>query len=173
MIRWIAILPLVVLGALAILFATFGLHHDPHMNPAALVGRPLPARALTPLAGGAPVALRGAIQGPTIVNVFASWCAPCAEEAPALAALKSEGVRIIGVAYKDDPARTRAFLDRFGNPFTQVLTDRDGSVGVDLGVSGVPETYLVSGAGMVVSKHSGPLEPRDAETLLQQAQTLR
>lgn len=173
MIRWIALLPLIVLGALAALFAGFGLHHDPHVMPAALVGKPLPTRSLPPLDGGAPVALTSTIKGPTIVNVFASWCAPCAEEAPAIAALNAEGARVVGVAYKDDPARTRLFLDRYGNPFVTVLTDRDGSVGVDLGVSGVPETYLVSPAGMVVAKHSGPLEPEDAEALLQKAQALR
>ena len=173
MIRWIALLPLIVLGALAVLFAGFGLHHDPHVIPAALVGKPLPARSLVPLDGGGPVALKSTIQGPTIVNVFASWCAPCAEEAPAIAALKTEGARVVGVAYKDDPARTHMFLDRYGNPFVTVLTDRDGSVGVDLGVSGVPETYLVSPSGMVVAKHSGPLEPADVEALLQRAQALR
>jgi cytochrome c biogenesis protein CcmG/thiol:disulfide interchange protein DsbE len=172
-IRWIALIPLIVLGALAILFAGFGLHHDPHVYPAALVGKPLPDRTLPPLAGGAPVSLRAAVRGPTFINVFASWCAPCAEEAPALAALKSEGGRIVGVANKDDPEHTQAFLQRYGDPFAVVLSDRDGSVGVDLGISGYPETFLVSPAGKVVAKHIGPLEPRDVEDLLQKAQALR
>ena len=171
--RWIAALPLAALAALAVLFATFGLHHDPHVTPTALIGKPLPGRALTPLTGGAPVPLPAEVQGPTLVNAFASWCAPCAEENPALVALKAEGVRIIGVAYKDDPANTRAFLDRLGDPFTAVLVDRDGRMGVDLGISGVPETFLVGADGVVIAKHVGPLEPKDAEALLEQAQGLR
>lgn len=164
--RWLAVLPLVVLGLLAVLFATFGLHHDPHVNPAALVGQPLPDRSLPPLAGGAPVTLRSTIEGPTVVNVFASWCVPCIEEAPALMAMKAEGVRIVGVAYKDDPEKSMAFMERYGDPFAVRLTDRDGSVGLDLGVTGVPETFVVSPEGRILAKHSGPLAPADVNTLM-------
>lgn len=171
--RWIAILPLGVLGALAVLFATFGLHHDPHVIPAALVGKSLPARVLPPLKGGAAVDLRSTVQGPTVINVFASWCAPCIEETPALMAMKAEGARMVGVAYKDDPAKTEAFLGRYGDPFTTVLVDRDGSVGIDLGVSGVPETYVVAPDGRVLAKHSGPLEPADVDSLLRTASSAR
>jgi cytochrome c biogenesis protein CcmG/thiol:disulfide interchange protein DsbE len=167
--RGVALVPLIVLAALGVLFATFGLHHDPHVNPTALIGKPLPARALSPLAGGPATPLTAEVQGPTIVNAFASWCVPCAEENPALLALKAEGARVIGVAYKDDPANTRAFLARLGDPFAAVLVDRDGRAGVDLGISGVPETFLVGRDGKVVAKHVGPLEPKDAEALLEQA----
>jgi cytochrome c biogenesis protein CcmG/thiol:disulfide interchange protein DsbE len=156
-----------------VLFATFGLHHDPHIVPAALVGKTLPARSLPPLTGGAPVDLRSAVQGPTIVNVFASWCAPCIEEAPALMAMKAEGARMIGVAYKDDPAKIQMFLARYGDPFTTVLVDRDGAAGIDLGVSGVPETYVVAPDGRVMAKHSGPLEPADVDALLRTASGAR
>ncbi len=171
--RWIAVLPLAVLALLGVLFATFGLHHDPHVAPAALVGKPLPSHPLPPLAGGAPVDLRTTIQGPTLVNVFASWCAPCIEEAPALMALKAEGVRIVGVAYKDDPGRTQGFLDRNGDPFAEVLTDRDGAAGLDLGVSGVPETFMVSASGQILAKHSGALGPADADAMLRAASGTR
>lgn len=167
--RWLALLPLGVLLALGVLFATFGLHHDPHVTPTTLVGKRLPANVLPLLSGGAPTPMTAEVQGPTLVNAFASWCAPCAEENPALLALKAEGVRIIGVAYKDDPDKTRAFLARLGDPFTAVLVDRDGRAGVDLGITGAPETFLVSGDGMVIAKHVGPLEPKDAEALLEQA----
>lgn len=167
--RWVAVLPLAVLALLGVLFATFGLHHDPHVTPAALVGKPLPARTVPPLAGGAPMGLRDAVKGPTLVNVFASWCAPCIEEAPALMALKAEGVRIVGVDYKDDPGRAQAFLDRNGDPFALVLADRDGGAGLDLGVSGVPETFAVSPSGQVVAKHAGALSPQDADALLRAA----
>lgn len=167
--RWVAAAPLVVLLALAVLFATFGLHHDPHVTPAALVGKRLPERALPGLDGGPPRPLPATVQGPTFINAFASWCAPCAVENPALLALQAEGARIIGVAYKDDPANTRAFLTRLGNPFTRVLVDEDGRAGVDLGISGVPETFLVNARGVIIAKHVGPLTPQDADALLQQA----
>lgn len=164
--RWIAALPLIVLALLAVLFATFGLHHDPHVTPAALVGKPLPSHTLPTLAGSAPVDLRDTVKGPTVINVFASWCAPCIEEAPALMALKDEGARVVGVAYKDEPGRTQAFLGQHGNPFAEVLSDRDGAAGLDLGVSGVPETYLVSADGRILYKHSGALEPKDVDAML-------
>ena len=167
--RWIAFLPLFVLGLLAVLFATFGLHHDPHVTPAALVGKPLPSQVLPPLAGGQPVDLRATVEGPTIVNVFASWCAPCIEEAPMLMAMKTSGVRMVGVAYKDEPGRTSVFLEQHGDPFATVLVDRDGAAGLDLGVSGVPETYVVSPQGRVLAKHSGPLSEADAQSLMQTA----
>jgi cytochrome c biogenesis protein CcmG/thiol:disulfide interchange protein DsbE len=167
--RWIAVLPLAVLGLLAVLFATFGLHHDPHVIPDALVGKPLPIDALPPLAGGAPEALTAEVKGPTLVNVFFSTCAPCVEEHPSLLALKARGVRIVGVAYKEDPARTAAYLERLGDPFAAVLVDRDGRAAIDLGVSGAPETFAVTASGQVVAKHSGVLAPADADRLLRAA----
>jgi cytochrome c biogenesis protein CcmG/thiol:disulfide interchange protein DsbE len=167
--RWIALAPLAVLVALGVLFATFGLHHDPHVTPMALVGKPLPADVLPKLADGAPVALTAEVQGPTLVNVFFSTCAPCEEEHPALLALKAEGARIIGVAYKEDPEKTRAFLTRLGDPFTDVLVDRGGGASIDLGVTGAPETFLVDPRGQVIAKHVGALQPKDADALLEQA----
>ena len=171
--RWIAVLPLAVLGLLAVLFATFGLHHDPHVVPAALVGKPLPAYSLPPLNGGAPEALTAEVKGPTLVNVFFSTCAPCVEEHPALMALQAQGVRIVGVAYKEDEGRTRAYLDRLGDPFAAVLVDRDGLAAIDLGVSGAPETFAVNAAGEVVAKHSGILTPADADKLIRAASGTR
>jgi cytochrome c biogenesis protein CcmG/thiol:disulfide interchange protein DsbE len=168
--RWIAILPLVVLAGLAALFAGYGLRHDPKVIPDALVGKPLPALVLPPLAGGAPVPVRGQLQGPTFVNVFASWCVPCAVEAPALAAMQSQGARIVGIAYRDEPSASTAFLRKNGDPFAAVLVDRDGRAGIELGVSGVPETFLVAPDGKIVAKHSGPILPEDAEVLMEKAQ---
>jgi cytochrome c biogenesis protein CcmG/thiol:disulfide interchange protein DsbE len=167
--RWIAVLPLAALLALGVLFATFGLHHDPHVTPEALVGKPLPGDALPPLAGGAPVALTAEVKGPTFVNVFFSTCEPCIEEHPALLALKAEGARIIGVAYKEDADKTRDYLDRMGDPFAAVLVDRDGRAAIDLGATGAPETFLVDAKGLVIAKHVGALSPADAEALLEKA----
>jgi len=170
MTRWLALLPLVVLALLAVLFAGYGLKHDPKVMPAALVGKPMPALTLAALDTGAPSPLKGELKGPTFVNVFASWCVPCAVESPALLALEAQGARIVGIAYKDDPADSKDFLQRYGDPFEAVLVDRDGRAGVELGVSGVPETFLVAPDGMVIAKHSGPLQPADAEAMLEKAQ---
>ena len=171
--RWVAILPLAVLGLLAVLFAGYGLRHDPKVMPDALVGKPMPALTLPPLAGGAPTPVKAQLAGPTFVNVFASWCVPCAVEAPALMAMKAQGARIVGVAYKDEPAASSAFLQRYGDPFTAVLVDRDGRAGIELGVSGVPETFLVGPDGMILAKHSGPLLAADAEAMLEKAEAAR
>jgi cytochrome c biogenesis protein CcmG/thiol:disulfide interchange protein DsbE len=168
--RWLTILPLVVLAALAALFGLYGLHHDPKVQPHAMVGKPMPDLALPALEDGRPVRLRDlTAKGPVIVNFFASWCAPCEVEAPQLNALSAQNVRIVGVAYKDTPGKTQAFLARLGDPYVQRLSDPDGRAGVEFGVTGVPETYLVGRDGVILSKHTGPLEAADVEALAHQA----
>ena len=166
--RWLALLPLAALVVLAVLFLN-RLPHDPHVNPAAMVGQAVPEESLPPLAGGAPIKLRSEARPATLINFFASWCAPCAEEHPALMALQAQGVRIVGVAYKDAPDKTQAMLARLGNPFATTLVDRAGNAGVDFGISGVPETFLVGSDGKIIAKHTGPLTPQTAEDLLEQA----
>ena len=171
--RWLAVLPLLALAALVALMAVFALNRDPRVKPDALVGRPVPAEMLPTLTGGQAVSLRAAVEGPTVVNVFASWCAPCEVEHPLLVRMQRSGVRVVGLAYKDDPAKTAAFLARLGDPFAQVLSDRDGRMGIELGISGVPETFLVGPDGVIRAKHSGPLTPEAAGTLVEQARSLR
>jgi len=165
--RWLAILPLVALLALGGLFYFFALKRsDPQFQPKALVGRTIPDLALPTLQEGQPVRLRAAAaEGPMVVNFFASWCAPCEIEHPVLMELKGRGVRVVGIAYKDAPSNTQAFLTRLGNPFTTALVDRDGRAGVDFGVTGVPETYAVAADGRVLAKHTGPLTEADAQRL--------
>ena len=172
--RLIAVLPIAALLVLVGIFVAFVIgHHDPQISPRALVGRPAPDVSLPTLDGGPKAPLKGALHGPTLVNFFASWCAPCAEEAPALMALKAEGVQIIGVAWEDDPDKTRAFLQRFGNPYSVIFVDRDGRAGIDFGVSGVPETYLISATGQILDKRALPLTAADAEALLRAADASR
>jgi len=165
MTRWLAALPLIVLAALGLLFAGYALHHDPKVIPMALVGKPAPDVSLPSLDSGAVMRIRDATrEGPVLVNFFASWCGPCQVEHPALMAMAARHVRIIGIAYKDDPQNTHAFLDRLGDPFAERLVDRDGRAGIEFGVSGVPETYLISQDGKVLAKYTN-LNEGDAKAL--------
>jgi cytochrome c biogenesis protein CcmG/thiol:disulfide interchange protein DsbE len=172
--RWIALIPLVALAGLAAVFAwRLRDGHDARYIPAALVGKPMPDETLPALSGGAATPLKGQVQPATLVNFFASWCAPCLQEAPTLMALRAQGVRIVGVAWRDDPAKTQAMLARLGNPYQAVLVDRDGHAGLDFGVSGVPETYLIGRRGVIVAKVAEPLTPDSAERLLEKADAQR
>jgi len=165
--RWLAFAPLAVLAALALLFAGYALKRDPKVSPHAMVGKPMPVLTLPELNTGAPTALASFTGGgPVLVNFFASWCAPCEIEHPQLMALNAQGVKVIGIAYKDAPPNTQAFLTRLGDPFAARLVDRDGAAGLEFGVTGVPETYLIGSDGMILAKHTGPLTPDAAEDLL-------
>ena len=171
--RWIAALPLLACVALGALFLS-RVHHDPHYTPDALVGKTIPDETLPSLDGGAPIRIAGQAPPATLINFFASWCAPCREEQPTLLALKAQGVRIIGIAWKDDPAQTRAMLTAGGgDPYALTLVDRDGRAALDFGVSGAPETFLIGAGGKVIAKYSLPLTPQSAEALLEQAEPSR
>ena len=141
-----------------------GLHRQrssanrPHYAPAALVGQPLPSDSLAPVAGGAPIGMKVAAPPGSLVNFFASWCAPCRTETDQLAALaKLPGVALYGLTQKDKPEATRAFLDEVGNPFARIARDEDGRASIEWGVYGVPETYVVDGRGIIRLKYVGPL----------------
>jgi cytochrome c biogenesis protein CcmG/thiol:disulfide interchange protein DsbE len=170
--RWLALLPLVAIAALAVLFVGWSLKRDPAFKPDAMVGQPIPETVLPMLtgdqAGPGQVDLKTAGVGrPMIVNVFASWCAPCRIEHPKLLQLKRRGIAVVGVAYKDEPVATRAFLDELGDPFAMVPVDREGRAGLDLGISGVPETFAVDAMGRITAKQSGPLlDDADIERLV-------
>jgi len=177
--RWVAALPLIVLAALALLFVGYALHRNPHVEPQALVGKPMPDVSLPSLDDGTMARLRDETrQGPVLVNFFASWCAPCAIEHPVLMQMQARKARIVGIAYEDVPPRgspdaTRAFLARLGDPFVARLMDRDGRAGIEFGVTGVPETYLIGQNGQILAKHTGPLSEEDAKALMDRALTGR
>lgn len=167
--RWLAFLPLAALALMAVLFVGYSLKRNPQVQPDAMVGKPMPALSLPDLATGRPAALAQAARGPVLINFFASWCAPCEIEHPELMRLKAAGVPIVGVAYKDAPENSAAFIGRLGDPFRDKLIDRDGRAGLEFGVTGVPETYLIGSDGAILAKHSGPLTQADSEALLAKA----
>jgi len=139
-----------------------------------LVGKPLPQVALGPLAiEGQPVPLRSLIRQPTVVNFFASWCVPCIAEAPLLSEMKRRGAPIVGIAVRDRPDDLAAFLARYGNPFTAIGTDPQSDVQIALGSSGVPETFVVDGQGVIRYQHIGPIEPDDLPMLMNKLEQAR
>ena len=163
------LLPVIIFVALAGLFAVRLGAGDPSRIPSALIGRKVPDFALPPLAGieapgGGKVGglsdedLRE--HGVTIVNVFASWCGPCRIEHPLLMSLAgAPGIRMVGMNYKDKPDAAARFLRELGNPFSAIGRDETGRVGIDWGVYGVPETFIVGPDGTIRHKHVGPLTP--------------
>ncbi len=160
--RWplLAFVPLVVFLALAGLLLARLFSGDASVLPSALIGKPVPTFALAPVTGIDKPGLATADLaqgGVTLVNVFASWCVPCRQEAPALDQLQRQGLRIVGIAYKDAPADTRRFLNQVGDPYQKVGVDQSGRTGIDFGVYGVPETYVIDGKGTIEAKIVGPL----------------
>ena len=155
--------PLIVFAALAGLLYT-GLERDPSEVPSPLVGRPLPAFVLSAVrdAKGEVRSEDIGKEGPALLNVWASWCAACRAEHPLLLAV-SEETPIYGLNYKDERRDAVRWLDRFGDPYRRSGHDREGEAGLDLGVYGVPETFVVDRGGRIVHKHVGPLAVKDWE----------
>jgi len=165
--RLIATAPIVIFVALVLVFGLKSLHRNPEVQTHALVGKPVPRLAMAPLGGGTPLdtAEASGTTGPYIVNFFASWCGPCIEEEPALLALRAQGVRIVGVNYKDAVTAGQAFLDKYGDPYVAHLTDPDGRIGIEFGVTAVPESFLVGSNGVVLAKVSAPMSEPEAQAL--------
>lgn len=156
--RLAMLLPVLAFAALAVFFA-IGLTRDPREVPSPLIGKPVPQFALPPVNGRslglASIDLKGQV---SMVNVFASWCVACREEHPLLMQIRRENVvPIQGLDYKDAPADARRWLDGMGDPYTRTGADIDGRVGIDWGVYGVPETFIVDREGRIAYKQIGPI----------------
>lgn len=163
--RPLVLLPVVLFGALAGLFYGRLFGGDPSEIPSVLIGRPAPEFNLPPVDGlardGAPVPglARADLLGKvSVVNVFASWCVPCRDEHPFLINLSGDTrFRLVGLNYKDEAENATRFLGALGNPYEAVGADESGRVGIDWGVYGVPETFVVDASGTITYKHIGPL----------------
>ena len=171
---WLSALPLIGFGVLAAFFLLRLYGGDPSKIPSALIGRPAPQTALPPLEGltrdGAAVPgldaslFKGKV---SLVNVWASWCVPCHDEAPLLTELgKDKRLQLVGINYKDVAENARRFLGRYGNPFGAVGADANGRASIEWGVYGVPETFIVGRDGSIVYKLVGPITPQNVDRVL-------
>ena len=172
--RWLMALPLFVFAALAAIFWLRLGSGDPSRIPSALIGRPAPQTVLPPLEGLAdngaaipgldPAIFKGKV---SVVNVWASWCVPCHDEAPLLTELgRDKRLQIVGINYKDAADNARRFLGRYGNPFGIVGVDVNGRASIEWGVYGVPETFIVGREGTIVYKLVGPVTADNINTVL-------
>ena len=167
-------LPLIAFAGLAALFWLRLGNGDPSRIPSALIGHPAPQTSLPPLTGllsdGTqvpgldPAIFKGKV---SVVNVWASWCVPCHDEAPLLTGLaKDQRLQLVGINYKDAPDNARRFLGRYGNPFGVVGVDANGRAAIEWGVYGVQETFVVGREGTIVYKMVGPITPDNIDSVL-------
>jgi cytochrome c biogenesis protein CcmG, thiol:disulfide interchange protein DsbE len=172
--RWLASLPLIGFIALAGLFLLRLHGGDPARIPSALIGHPAPQTVLPALEGlvanGAqvpgldPAAFKGKV---SVVNVWASWCVPCHDEAPLFSQLaKDKRLQMVGINYKDGADNARRFLGRYGNPFGMVGVDGNGRAAIEWGVYGVPETFVVGREGTILYKMVGPVTADNIDSVL-------
>jgi cytochrome c biogenesis protein CcmG, thiol:disulfide interchange protein DsbE len=179
--RFIFLLPVIIFGALALIFLVRLYGGDPSIVPSVLINKPAPEFALAPLEGlrndsGQLPGLSRAdlVAGEddsrvSIVNVWASWCVPCRDEHPVLMELaKDDQLRVFGINYKDRPENARRFLGALGNPYEAVGVDENGRSAIDWGVYGVPETFIVDRNGVIRHKHIGPILPHQMEGFVAQ-----
>lgn len=161
--------PLIFLG-LAAMFLVGMYRDDPNELPTALAGKPAPVVTATPMQGAAPFTDAILRDGNMkLVNFWASWCAPCRVEHPTLEALAAEGIPLYGVNYKDTPAKAAAFLADLGNPYDGMAADPEGRMGLEWGVYGTPETFLIDGQGRIVTRIAGPVTKRVLQERLRPA----
>ena len=166
---WFAVLPVLVFGALALLFWR-GLSGNPSEIPSALIGRPIPEFDLPAIEGLGVPGLKAADlrQGDvTVVNIWASWCVPCRTEHPLLLDLsKRSDFKLVGINYKDESENARRFLGSLGQPYRATGADEKGRSAVDWGVYGVPESFVVDGKGVIRYKWIGPLSAEAVDKVL-------
>jgi len=161
-------LPLGLFLLFLVVFASGLISPESKTIPSKLVGKPMPSFALAPAVPGKPGLASAALTNgkPHLVNVFASWCVPCIAEAPQLRQLAEAGVPIYGIAIRDRPEDLARFLQRNGDPFRAIGGDPNSSVQIALGSSGVPETFIVDGKGIIRRQHIGAINPEDVPGIM-------
>lgn len=167
---WILWTPLLLFALFIGLFVGGLMKPDDHVITSKMVGKPLPAFTLPAAASDRPGlnARELATGKPRLLNIFASWCVPCAAEAPQLMALRQAGVEIDGIAIRDARTDVDAFLARNGNPYSRIGLDARSAVQLALGSSGVPETFLIDGNGVILDQHVGDIRADDIAGILAQ-----
>jgi len=171
--RFLAFTPLILFAALLAVLAYYNFHKKAQYEPRAMVGKAIPAVSLADVQDGSESDLKSLVagyKGPVLVNIFASWCVPCVSENPQLMALKARGVPIIGIAWKDAPQNTLNFLAQHDDPYVKTLSDPDGRMALALGISGVPETYIVTSGGVIADKITGPIVPDTLEAVYKETE---
>lgn len=163
--RWII---LALIAGLFGLFAYMLTQPKDEFVESAMVGEPMPAFDLPPAVPNRPgLSSADLADGqPKLLNVFASWCVPCAAEAPNLARLEANGANIVAVAIRDRPEDVAAFLEAYGNPFSRIGKDDISAVQLAIGSSGVPETFVIDGNGVITYQHIGDIRDSDVSVLL-------
>ncbi len=173
--RWLRLVPILLL-ALVVGALVWRLANPQDTRvPSRLAGQPVPQFALPPALANKPgLASSDLATGqPRLLNVFASWCVPCIAEAPVLSELKRRGVAIDAIAIRDRPEDVAAFLASHGDPFDRLGSDDNSRVQLALGSSGVPESFVVDGRGIIRYQHIGPIEPKDMALILAEMEEAR
>ena len=168
---WRRFLPLIIFGLIAAVLVTAMvkiIRGDLRVRevPSPLIGKPAPAFVLPELHGRGEVSEQDLQCGATLLNVWASWCFACRQEHEALKWLADKGVRIVGLNYKDKPEEARQWLRQLGDPYRKIASDLDGRVGIDWGVYGAPETFVLDARGIIRYKHIGPIDATVVEQKL-------
>ena len=158
--------PLMLFAVMAI-FLFRGLGLDPTEMPSALIDRPLPAFNLPALGEDSVLSVSDVTGEVSLLNVWATWCPSCRVEHPYLRQLADQGVPLYGLNYKDKDADALRWLEELGNPYRKIIADHEGTLGLDLGVYGAPETYLLDAAGIIRYRHVGVVNEKVWETILQ------
>lgn len=165
--RLLLFLPLILFGAVLIAFAVRLYAPSDSIVRSRMIGQPMPDFALKPMLPGRPGLSAADLRTgrPRLVNVFGSWCIPCRTEAPQLEALKRRGIPIDAIAIRDKPEDVAAFLKAYGDPFERIGDDPRSQVQFALGSSGVPETFVVDGKGVIRHQHIGDIRPEHVDSI--------
>ena len=171
--RWLLFIPLIIAVAMGVLFWIGLGKENKDVLPSPLVGQAFPEFSATRLLDEANIDRSALPAQPMLVNVWATWCPTCKAEHEFLNQLATLGITIVGINYKDDDAKARTWLDAYGNPYAFNITDPDGKLGLELGVYGAPETFLVDSQGIIRGKHVGDLNARVWQQLQVQFEAMK